>query len=120
MRSGSMEAAASTTSGASPFLGGSTQITSGRRPRCRSSAASREASPHRNSTLSTPLRRALSSASRMASGTISPPMTCLARRASTWVMVPAPQYRSTASSRPVSPAYSRAFSYRRWAWSWFT
>ena len=56
----------------------------------------------------------------MASGTISAPMTLAARRAITWVMVPAPQYRSSTVSCPVSPAKSTAVSYSTSAMSWFT
>ena len=91
MRCGCIRAAADTTSGLSPFRGGSTQITSGRSPLAAKSAATADASPQKNSTFPMPLRRAFSLASVMAAGTIYAPMTRPARRAITCVMVPAPQ-----------------------------
>ena len=120
MRRGAICAAARTTSGASPFRGGSTQITSGRSPLAAKSAATADASPQKNSTFSTLLRFALAFASSMASGTISAPMTRPACRAITCVMVPAPQYRSSTVSVPVSPANSTALAYSLSAISRFT
>ena len=79
MRCGPIDAAAATTSGLSPLRGGSTHITSGRRPFAAKSAAAAAASPQKNSTFSIPLRRAFSLASAMASGTVSAPMTLAAR-----------------------------------------
>ena len=91
MRCGPIRAMASMTSGARPFRGGSTQITSG----CSFSAASLEAmspaSPQKNSAFSMPLAAAFSRAFYTAAETISAPMTFFALSAMVRVMVPAPQ-----------------------------
>ena len=89
--SGPMAATEAMTSGASPFRGGSTVTTSGRRPSLSSLAAMSAASPQKNSAFSMWLRRAFSLASRMAGGTISAPMTRFAAFARHSVMVPMPQ-----------------------------
>ena len=81
----------SITAGASPFRGGSTQITSGRRPRSARVWAACAASAQRNSALVTPLRAALALASSAAAGITSAPMARPACRAMTRVMVPMPQ-----------------------------
>ncbi len=58
-----------------------------------------------------PFRRAFTSASATASGTISAPITSFARPATYRVMLPAPQYRSYTRSCPVRPAHSRVSAY---------
>ena len=99
----------STTSGASPFRGGSTTTTSGRTPSAFSRAASAPASPHSNRVLSaSPFRRAFPRASATAWGTTSTPMTRAACSARVRLMVPIPQYSSTTVSCPVRAAKSSA------------
>ena len=82
---------ARSTASSQPLRGGSTTTTSGASPLATSAGSTASLAPTMNSALRTPLRTAFSRAFSIASGTISMPMTCFARFASSREMVPAPQ-----------------------------